>query len=135
MIWAVNLRVGRRERAIDGVRGQGRAFDLDHRHIDRTGDVLALAPDAPAAAIQRNRKAGRRRQIVRIDMQLDHQPVGKVPSRFVDHHMPAGHQKEPCIALEEEAARIGQHALAGQRAHARRSEQDGFDHGHFAASM
>jgi len=36
-------------------------------------------------------------------------------ARFVDHHMPARHEKQPAIAFEEEAARSGERTLVVER--------------------
>ena len=44
-------------------------------------------------------------------MQLDLDPVREVFARFVEHHMPARHQKQALITLEEKATRIRQHPL------------------------
>jgi hypothetical protein len=68
-------------------------------------------------------------------MQLDFNAIRKVLARFVDDDVPAGHQKQPFVALEEEAAGVGQYALVLERAHARRGEQNGFDHGVFRCGL
>src|SRR6185436_15093066 len=109
--------------------GQSGPFDLDHGNVDLTGSVEALAPEALAVAVQRNGKAGGSRHVVRIGMQLDLDAVREVLARLVHHHVPARHQKQPSIALEEEAAGIRQGALVleGLYAGAREKERVGHD--------
>jgi hypothetical protein len=60
-------------------------------------------------------------------MQLEFDPVRKMLAWLVDHHVPAGDHEQPRVALEEEAAGIGQAALAFERADARRGQQHRFD--------
>jgi hypothetical protein len=99
------------ERPVGRCSRQGRPLDLDHRHVDFSGSVEALAPEAFAVAVQRNGKPGGSGHVVRIDVQLDFDPVREVLARLVYHHVPARHQKQPLVALEEEAAGIRQRAL------------------------
>jgi len=116
------------EGPIDGGLGQRTAFDLDHGDVDGAGCVAALAPDAPPVAVQGNGKAGRLRHVDRIRMEFDFQAVGKVFAWVILDDMPAGDQKQALIAREEEAAGIGQQALAFESADAGGGEQQGFDH-------
>ena len=67
-------------------------------------------------------------------MQLDLDPVRKMLARLVEHHMPAGHQKQPPAAFEEEGAGIGQGTLLLKSADAGGGKENGFDHRDFACS-
>jgi hypothetical protein len=84
--------------------------------------VETLPPQCRAVAIERNGEARRLGDIVRIDMQFDFDAVRKVSGRLVDHHVPARHQKEPPLALEEKTARIRQQPLRIKGEHGHRSE-------------
>ena len=61
--------------------------------VNLTGGIEPLAPDTLAAPVQRNRESGGLAQVIRVDVQLDLDSVREVAARFVDHHVPAGHQK------------------------------------------
>jgi hypothetical protein len=79
-------------------------------------------------AVQRNREARGSGHVVGVDVQLDLEAVGKMPARLVEHHVPAGDQKQPATTLEKKTAGIGQRALLGERTDARSGQQDGIDH-------
>ncbi|MGZ9112885.1 MAG: hypothetical protein ACXW3X_17910 [Rhodoplanes sp.] len=81
-------------------------FNLDRRDVDLSCRVEPLAPGSLAVAIQRQREPGGSGHVFRIGVQLDLDPVREVFARFVEHHMPAGHQKQAFIALEEKASCI-----------------------------
>jgi hypothetical protein len=98
----------RGEGAIERRCRQGAAVDLDHRHVDVPSRVQALPPEAFSPVVQRNRETRRLGQVVRVDVQLDLDAVGKMPARLVEQHMPAGHQKQPLAAREEKTTRVGQ---------------------------
>jgi hypothetical protein len=61
-----------------------------------------------------------------VDRDLD--AIGQVRGRLVEHDVPAGDEKQPAVALEEEAAGRGEKVRAEERRDARRGEQDRFDH-------
>ena len=109
--------------AVDRRFGQRRAFDLDHGHVDRAARIQAFPPDALTVAVQRNRKSGGSGSVVRVDVQFDLDAVRQVLTRFVDHHVTARHQEQPCFALKEKAARIGQQLLPFEGEDARGGEQ------------
>jgi hypothetical protein len=85
-----------------------RAIYLDCSNIDLSGGIVSLVPDTPVVAVKRYRESGRLSQVIRIDMQLDFDAIRKVPTRFIDHYMPARNQKKPFFALKEKTAGIGQ---------------------------
>ena len=107
--------VGRCEGAVHGSGGQGGALDLDHRHVDLARHVLTLTPQALAIAVQGNRELERLRHVARVDMQLNLQPVREVFARLVEHHVAAGDQEQPLVALKKETTGAGQqaHLLVG----------------------
>jgi hypothetical protein len=112
------------EGAIERRCRQGAAVDLDHRHVDVPSRVQPLPPEAFSPVVQRNRKPRRLGQVVRVDVQLDLDAVGKMPARLVEQHMPAGHQKQPLAAREEKTTRVGQWPLLFESADARGREKN-----------
>jgi len=100
MIWCkgtVNTR-GRKRRAIY----------LNYSNVDLSGGIASLAPDTPVIAVKRYRESDGLSQVIRTYMQLDFDAIRKVPTRFIDHYMPARNQKKPFVALKEKTAGIGQ---------------------------
>src|SRR5258706_341710 len=118
----------RRKGAVEEVLRQRRAIERQQRDVDRARGIQALAPDRLGVAVQRDRELYRLAEVHRIDMQLDLDAVRMVLARLVQHDVAARHQAEAALALEEEAGRIRQAALAEQRADARDRERAGFDH-------
>ena len=118
----------RREGPVERRPGERRQVDLDDRHVDLAGLVETLAPHAFAVAVQRDRKTRGLGNVVRIDVQLDLDAIRKVLARLVEHHMAARHEEQPAIALEEEAAGVGQPVLLLERGNAGGGEENGFDH-------
>ena len=118
----------RREGAEHRRFGERRAFDLDRGDVDFSCRIKTLAPEALAVAVKRNREPGGPGHVGRVDMQFDLDPVGEMLARLVDHHMPAGHQKQALIPLEEKPARIRHGLLPVESADARGRQQNGFDH-------
>ena len=110
--------MGGRECAQVGVRRQRGAFQFDHGDVDFARRIFALAPDAAPVAIERDRKAGGVRDVVRVVVELDLDAVREVLARLVVQHVATGHQVQTAIALEEETARVGQSALALEGAYA-----------------
>jgi hypothetical protein len=92
--------------------GQGGAVDLDHGHVYRTGTILTLAPNGRPATVQQNGEARRPREVYRIGVQFDLDPVRSVPGRLVDEYMPARYEKQAAIALEKESGRICEVVIA-----------------------
>ena len=84
-----------REGTVHGRLRKRTALDLDHCDIDLSAGIDPLAPDGFAVAIQRDREPGGARHVVRVDVQLDLDAVGKVVARFVDQHVAARHQEQP----------------------------------------
>ncbi len=69
--WGRAVQVLGREGSVYGRVGQRRAFDFNHRHVDLSASVEALAPDALAVAVQRNRESGRFGQFFRVRVEFD----------------------------------------------------------------
>src|ERR1039457_5119604 len=83
---------------------QCRAIQFDHRHVDLATGIVALVPDSFAVEIQRHRDTRRTREILGVGVELDLDTVGKMLARRVDHHVPARHEEQPAIALEEKGS-------------------------------
>ena len=107
---------------------QRRAFELQRDDVDRAGRVARVPPDRLPVPIERNRELRRHRHIIRRHMQLDLQPVGAMIARFVQYHVPARHQEQTALPLEEEAGRVGQVLLPVHCRHSRHGQQERFDH-------
>ncbi len=69
--WGRAVQVRGREASVYGRVGQCRVFDFDQRHLDLSGSVEALAPDALAVAVQRNRDSGRFGQFFRVRVEFN----------------------------------------------------------------
>ena len=118
----------RREGAINRAGRHRGAVQFDQGHVDVTGSVASLVPQALAVAVQRYRKAGRAGNVVRVDMQLDLDAVGKVLAGFVDHHVAAGDEVEAPAACKEKAARIRERPVPVEAENLRRGQQQRVDH-------
>ena len=107
---------------------QRRAFELERDDVDRAGRVARVPPDRLPVPVERNRELRRHRYVIRRHVQLDLQPVRAMIARFVQYHVPARHQEQAILPLEEEAGRVGQVLLPVHRRHARHGQQERFDH-------
>ena len=102
--------------------GERRTFEFDRRHVDLARWIKTLAPETLAIPVKWNRKPGGSGHIGRVSVQFDLDAVREMLARLVDHHMPAGHQKQAPIALKEEPAGIGQWPLSVKSADTRGGE-------------
>ena len=100
-------------------RRQQGAVDLEHGHVDLAALILALPPHGQAAAVQVERHGGGPGQVIRVNVKRDLDAVGQVRRRLIEQHMPARHQVQVLVPLEEEAAGSGEQTRAEEGGNAR----------------
>ena len=88
-------------------RRQHRPLNLDGDDVDSAAGVNRLSSEWLVVGIERHRPLRQRRDIICIDVQLDIQTVRTMIARLIQYDMPAGHQEQALIALEEKTRSAG----------------------------
>ncbi len=124
----MSCRWRRREPLQHSGRRQRRTVDFDDRDVDLAARIASLTPDAPTVLVQHHGEHARAREVLRIGMELDLDAVREVLARFVDQHVPSGHEEQAAVAIEEESACGCQGSFAVEGGDSGGGQQQWFDH-------
>ena len=117
------------KRGINQFGRQRCTLQADHGDIDIAGEIIALSPDAPSVAVQRNLEIHELRNVIRIRVQCDSHKIRKVLARFIADNVPTRDQEELRASFKKKPAGIRQGLTAIERQHLDARQQQRVDHG------